>query len=46
MIDRVADDLYMHPICENMYETATAFTEFYDVCYCIEMDENSEWKLV
>jgi hypothetical protein len=36
MYDRVADDLYLHPICELMYEVSAAFTEFYDSCYCIE----------
>ncbi len=39
MIVRIADDLFLHPLCEFMYEVATAFTEFYDVCYCVEKDQ-------
>ena len=25
-----------------MYEVATAFTEFYDACYCVEKDRNTK----
>ena len=39
MIIKIADDLFLHPLCEFMYEVATAFTEFYDVCYCVEKDQ-------
>lgn len=38
IIVKVADDLYLHSLCEFMYEVATTFTEFYDVCYCVEKD--------
>jgi len=33
------DDLYMHTICEFMYQLAATFTEFYDKCYCVEKDK-------
>jgi arginyl-tRNA synthetase len=39
MIIKISDDLFLHPLCEFMYEVATAFTEFYDVCYCVEKDQ-------
>ena len=39
MITKIADDLFLHPLCEFMYEVATVFTEFYDVCYCVEKDQ-------
>ena len=39
MIIKIADDLFLHPLCEFMYEVATTFTEFYDVCYCVEKDQ-------
>lgn len=34
------DDLYLHPLCEYLYELAGTLTEFYEVCYCI--DKNKE----
>ncbi|CAG9860921.1 unnamed protein product [Phyllotreta striolata] len=33
---KISKDLFLHPLCEYVYEIATAFTEFYDSCYCIE----------
>lgn len=36
---RITDDLYIHPLCEYLYEVSTVFTEFYDVCYCVEKDK-------
>ncbi|CAF0920745.1 unnamed protein product [Didymodactylos carnosus] len=36
---RLLDDLFMHALCEYMYQLATAFTDFYDKCYCIEKDK-------
>lgn len=39
IIARALDDLYMHSVCEYLYELTTAFTEFYDQCYCIEKDK-------
>ncbi len=38
---KTADDFLIHSICEFMYEVATTFTEFYDVCYCVEKDRQS-----
>ena len=32
-------DFLLHSICDYMYELATVFTDFYDVCYCIEKDK-------
>jgi len=39
---KTADDLYLHTLCEYMYEVATAFSEFYDNCYCVERNKNGE----
>jgi len=38
---KIADDLFLHTLAEYMYEVATAFTEFYDVCYCVEKDRQT-----
>lgn len=38
VISRVMDDLYPHVLCEYLYELCTTFSEFYDVCYCVEKD--------
>ncbi len=38
VIHRVLEELYPHHLCEYLYELCTAFTEFYDVCYCVEKD--------
>ncbi|KAB7498596.1 Arginine--tRNA ligase, cytoplasmic [Armadillidium nasatum] len=42
VIVKLAQDLYPHPLCEFMYEISTAFTEFYDNCYCIEKDSSGK----
>ncbi|XP_030763160.1 arginine--tRNA ligase, cytoplasmic [Sitophilus oryzae] len=39
---KIADDLFMHHLCEFVYEIATTFTEFYDQCYCIERNSSGE----
>ena len=39
---KTADDLYLHTLCEYMYEVATAFSEFYDNCYCVEKNKSGE----
>ena len=39
VISKIADDLFLHTLCEFMYEVATTFTEFYDNCYCVEKDK-------
>ena len=34
-------DLFMHPLCDYLYDVSTSFTEFYDVCYCVEKDRQT-----
>ena len=47
IISKILDDLYMHTLCEYIYELSTTFTEFYDVCYCVEKDrQTGEWMLM
>ena len=41
MIVRVTQDLFLHPLCEYLYEVSTTFSEFYDVCYCVEKDRTT-----
>lgn len=41
VLTRVLDELMMHGLCEYMYQLSTAFTEFYDRCYCIEKDKKT-----
>ena len=38
---KVYNDLFLHTICDYMYELACTFTEFYDTCYCIQKDKNT-----
>lgn len=38
---RLLDDLYLHLLCEYLYELATTLTEFYDACYCVEKDRKT-----
>ncbi|XP_014284168.1 arginine--tRNA ligase, cytoplasmic [Halyomorpha halys] len=33
---KITKDLFLHSLCDYLYELSTAFTEFYDSCYCIE----------
>lgn len=40
VILKVASDLFLHTLCEYLYEISTAFTEFYDKCYCVEKDKD------
>lgn len=42
VIERVTKDLCLHYLCEFVYEVCTTFTEFYDVCYCIEKNKAGE----
>ncbi|KAJ8712477.1 hypothetical protein PYW07_005319 [Mythimna separata] len=44
IILKVSADLYIHSLCEYLYEISSAFTEFYDKCYCVEKDK--EGKIV
>lgn len=38
---RVSEDLTLHSLCDYLYELSTTFTEFYDVCYCVEKDRQT-----
>lgn len=40
VILKVSSDLYLHSLCEYLYEISSAFTEFYDKCYCVEKDKS------
>ena len=40
IIIKTSDDLFLHSLCEYMYEVATTFSEFYDNCYCVEKDKS------
>lgn len=42
VLTKITKDLYLHPLCEYLYEIATTFTEFYDSCYCIERNSSGE----
>lgn len=42
VIERILKDLNIHFLCEFLYQVATTFTEFYDVCYCIEKNKQGE----
>ncbi|XP_057339959.1 arginine--tRNA ligase, cytoplasmic [Microplitis mediator] len=39
---KITKDLFLHPLCEFCYEISTAFSEFYDNCYCVEKNKNGE----
>jgi arginyl-tRNA synthetase len=41
VLTRVVDELLMHGLCEYMYQLSSAFTDFYDRCYCIEKDKTT-----
>ncbi|XP_005113293.2 arginine--tRNA ligase, cytoplasmic [Aplysia californica] len=41
VIVRALDDLFLHSVCDYLYELTTTFTEFYDKCYCIEKDKTT-----
>jgi len=38
VVQRVLEDLYPHFLCMYLYEVCTTFSEFYEACYCVEMD--------
>lgn len=44
IIEKMLKDLNIHYLCEFLYQISTAFTEFYDSCYCIQKDK--EGKIV
>ena len=41
IIERYLADLTPHTLCDYLYELATTFTEFYDVCYVVEKDRQT-----
>ncbi|XP_054273289.1 arginine--tRNA ligase, cytoplasmic-like [Macrosteles quadrilineatus] len=41
VLTKITRELYVHTLCEYLYEIACTFTEFYDCCYCIEKDTNT-----
>ena len=41
IIDRITDNLLPHTLCDYLYELCTTFTEFYEVCYCVEKDRQT-----
>lgn len=41
IIDRCVADLTPHTLCDYLYELATTFTEFYDVCYVVEKNRQT-----
>ncbi|CAG9788854.1 unnamed protein product [Diatraea saccharalis] len=42
VILKVSNDLFLHTLCEYLYEISTTFTEFYDKCYCVEKNKEGE----
>lgn len=41
VVQKILDDLFLHTLCDYIYELATTFTEFYDSCYCVEKDRQT-----
>ncbi|XP_074650905.1 arginine--tRNA ligase, cytoplasmic-like isoform X2 [Tubulanus polymorphus] len=41
IVTKMLEELYLHVLCEYLYELSTTFTEFYDCCYCIEKDKQT-----
>ncbi|XP_044085737.1 arginine--tRNA ligase, cytoplasmic [Neovison vison] len=41
ILQKILDDLFLHTLCDYIYELATTFTEFYDNCYCVEKDRQT-----
>lgn len=35
-LEKIMRDLCLHHLCEYLYDVSTAFSEFYDNCYCVE----------
>ena len=42
VVAKMAEDLLLHSLAEFMYEVANTFTEFYEVCYCVEKDKEGK----
>ncbi|XP_059913621.1 arginine--tRNA ligase, cytoplasmic [Gadus macrocephalus] len=41
VLNKILEDLFLHGLCDYLYELATTFTEFYDSCYCVEKDRQT-----
>lgn len=41
IIINMMEDLCLHTLCDYLFELSSAFTEFYDSCYCIEKDRQT-----
>ncbi|XP_068133516.1 arginine--tRNA ligase, cytoplasmic [Hyperolius riggenbachi] len=41
ILQKILDELFLHTLCDYLYELATTFTEFYDNCYCVEKDRET-----
>lgn len=41
-LEKIMRDLCLHHLCEYLYDVATAFSEFYDSCYCVEKNQKGE----
>ncbi|XP_042526159.1 arginine--tRNA ligase, cytoplasmic isoform X1 [Dipodomys spectabilis] len=41
VLQKTLDDLFLHSLCDYLYELATTFTDFYDSCYCVEKDRQT-----
>ncbi|XP_014260281.1 arginine--tRNA ligase, cytoplasmic [Cimex lectularius] len=46
VLTKISREWSLHNLCEYLYDIATAFTEFYDQCYCIEKDKSGEIKKI
>ncbi|VDN98947.1 unnamed protein product [Rodentolepis nana] len=42
---KLEDDLFFHKLCDYLYGLSCAFTEFYDACYCIEIENGKLVKI-
>ena len=39
---KMQEDLLPHSLCEYLYELSSAFTDFYESCYCVEKDKATD----
>ncbi|XP_022643504.1 arginine--tRNA ligase, cytoplasmic-like [Varroa destructor] len=39
IISAMLEELYIHPLCDYLFDLSSIFSEFYDNCYCIEKDK-------
>lgn len=42
LLEKMLKELNIHYMCEFLYQICTTFTEFYDVCYCIQKNKQGE----